>query len=64
MDDVVRAIDAVACVEVMFSPSIAQRLLSYFAAGRPMTLKFSELAEREHEILALIAHGHFQRADR
>ena len=64
MDDVVRAIDAITRFEAMFSPSIAQRLLSYFAASRPMNLTFRELTTREHEIVALIAHGHFQRTDR
>jgi DNA-binding NarL/FixJ family response regulator len=57
LDDVVRAIDAVGCGEAIFSPSIAGRLLSYFANSRPTTLTFPELTEREHEILALIAHG-------
>jgi len=52
-----RAIDAVGRGEAIFSPSIAQRLLSYFASSRSTTLTFPELTEREHEILALIAHG-------
>src|SRR5919199_352168 len=58
LDDVVRAIDAVGRGEAIFSASIAQRLLSYFASSRSSTLAFPELTEREHEILALIAHGH------
>jgi DNA-binding NarL/FixJ family response regulator len=57
LDDVVRAIEAVGRGEAIFSPSIAQRLLSYFASSRSTTLTFPELTEREHEILALIAHG-------
>jgi DNA-binding NarL/FixJ family response regulator len=57
LEDVVRAIDAVGRGEAIFSPSIAQRLLSYFASSRSTTLTFPELTEREHEILALIAHG-------
>jgi DNA-binding NarL/FixJ family response regulator len=57
LEDVVRAIDAVGRGEAIFSPSIAQRLLSYFAHNRPTTLTFPELTEREREILALIAHG-------
>src|SRR5437870_5407790 len=56
VDDVVRAIDVVGRGEAMFSPSIAQRLLSYFASSTSTTLTFPELTEREHEILALIAH--------
>ncbi len=58
LDDVVRAIDAVGRGEAIFSPSIAERLLAYFARNRPIPTAFPELTEREHEILALIAHGH------
>ena len=57
LEDVVRAIDAVGRGEAIFSPSIAGRLLAYFANNRPVTMAFPELTEREHEILALIAHG-------
>jgi DNA-binding NarL/FixJ family response regulator len=57
LEDVVRAIDAVGRGEAIFSTSIAQRLLSYFASSRSTTLTFPELTEREHEILGLIAHG-------
>ena len=57
LEDVVRAIGAIGRGEAIFSPSIAQRLLSYFASSRSTTLTFPELTEREHEILALIAHG-------
>ena len=53
-----RAIDAVGRGEAIFSPSIAERLLAYFARNRPIPTAFPELTEREHEILALIAHGH------
>src|SRR5437588_7862821 len=58
LEDEVRAIDAVGRGEAIFSPSIAGRLLAYFANNRPVTMAFPELTEREHEILALIAHGH------
>ena len=57
LEDVVRAIDAVGRGEAIFSPSIAGRLLAYFANNRPVTMAFPELTAREHEILALIAHG-------
>ena len=57
LEDVVRAIDAVGRGEAIFSPSIAGRLLAYFANNRPVTTAFPELTEREHEILAQIAHG-------
>ena len=57
LEDVVRAIEAVGRGEAIFSPSIAGRLLAYFANNRPVMTAFPELTEREHEILALIAHG-------
>ena len=57
LDDVVRAVDAVGRGEAIFSPTIAQRLLRYFATDRPAAVTFPELTEREREILALIAHG-------
>ena len=57
LEDVVRAIDAVGRGEAIFSPSIAGRLLAYFANNRPVRTAFPELTEREHEILGLIAHG-------
>ena len=56
LEDVVRAIDAVGRGEAIFSPSIAGRLLAYFANNLPVRTAFPELTEREHEILALIAH--------
>jgi DNA-binding NarL/FixJ family response regulator len=57
-DELVRAIRAVANNEAIFSPAIANRVLSYFAAqpSLPKTL-FPGLTDREREILRLIAHG-------
>ena len=63
-DELVRAIIAVEKGEAIFSPTIAQRMIQYFTASpaRQSTSKkrdeFSELTEREHEILDLIAQGH------
>lgn len=58
-----RAIRAVADGEAIFGPTITRRLTSYFAtSGRerettsPQT--FSNLTEREHEILSLMAGGY------
>lgn len=62
-DEVVRAIVAVERGEAIFSPAIAQRMIQYFSAAPsvPSTKKqpdeFSELTERELEILNLIAKG-------
>jgi DNA-binding NarL/FixJ family response regulator len=61
--ETLRAVRAVASGEAIFGPTIARRLVQYFAAPRsPAGAKslqpFPELTEREHEILALIAQGY------
>jgi DNA-binding NarL/FixJ family response regulator len=55
--EILRSIRAVASGEAIFGPSIAKRLIQYFAAPRPSAPPdaFPELTDREHEILALIA---------
>src|SRR5258708_5562802 len=55
--DVLRAIRVVAHGEAIFSPSIAQRLMQYFANMQPMLPKaaFPDLTDREREILGLTA---------
>lgn len=57
--EMLRAIEAVAGGEAIFSPVIARRLMEYFASMRPnvSALAFPELTEREREILSLIAQG-------
>jgi DNA-binding NarL/FixJ family response regulator len=64
--EVLRAIRAVADGEAIFSPSIAERMLHFFAAQpavpQPSTqlgadLAFAALTEREREVLGLIARG-------
>ena len=59
-EELVRAVKAVNRGEAIFSPAIAQRLIHYFAALRPVAadLAFPELTDREREILQLIAQGH------
>ena len=59
-DETVRAIRAVSSGEAIFSPSIARRLMQYFAAppAAAPPQAFPELTEREREILALIAQGY------
>jgi len=58
--EMIRAIQAVAEGEAIFSPAIAARMMHYFAA--PPTARagdsFPELTEREREILTLIARGY------
>ena len=62
-DEVVRAIVAVERGEAIFSPPIAQRMIQYFSAAPSASFskkepgEFSELTERELEILNLIARG-------
>ncbi len=57
--EMLRAIRAVGSGEAIFSPTIARRLMDYFANLRPIAPPqlFPELSEREREILALIAQG-------
>jgi len=61
--ETLRAIRAVAEGEAIFSPTIAQRLMQYFATppqklGAELSQPFPELTEREHDILILIARGY------
>ncbi len=64
-DQMLRAIRAVSSGEAIFSPSIAARMINFFAASRaaagdPASISqeiFSDLTDREREILTLIARG-------
>jgi DNA-binding NarL/FixJ family response regulator len=58
-EEMVRAIQAVARGEAIFSPAIAARLIDYFAGTRaaPAGEAFPDLTDREREILTLIARG-------
>jgi DNA-binding NarL/FixJ family response regulator len=59
--EIVRAVADVADGGAIFGPSVAQRVIEYFAAPRPATVTevvFPELTAREHEVLDLIAAGH------
>ena len=55
--EVVHAIQAVGAGGAVFGPSIAQRVLEYFATPGPSDA-FAELTTREREILVLLADGH------
>lgn len=59
-EETMRAIRAVAGGEAIFSPTVAQRLIEYFARRQPTTSPqvFPELTDREREILVLIAQGY------
>ena len=58
-EEMLRAIRATARGEAIFSPAVAARVLSYFAAPRPAAppQAFPTLTQREREILTLIAGG-------
>ncbi len=53
--EILRSVRAVASGEAIFGPTIAKRLMQYFANPRAPRSFFPELTEREHEILALVA---------
>ena len=57
--EVVRAIRAVSSGDAIFSTTIAQRLIDFFAVPRKpqALLPFPDLTEREREILMLITQG-------
>jgi DNA-binding NarL/FixJ family response regulator len=58
-EDMIRAIRAVGAGEAIFSPAVATRVLTYFAAPRQEARQvFPTLTEREREILHLIAQGY------
>lgn len=58
-DDLLRAIRAVAQGEAIFSPSIASRVLDFFAQRHPAVApeEFPMLTTRERDVLHLIAQG-------
>jgi DNA-binding NarL/FixJ family response regulator len=65
--ETLRAIQAAASGEAIFSPTITRRLTEYFATpgGEHLTSTdhpFSNLTEREHEILSLMAEGYTNNA--
>lgn len=57
-DAVERAVRAVAAGEMILSPAVAERAMSYVLGGqRTARVPFPELTSREREILDLVAHG-------
>lgn len=57
--EIARAVDTVAHGGVVFSATIAERVLAFFAGHRPGTglAPFPELTDREREVLDLVAQG-------
>ena len=58
-EELLRAIQAVGNGEAIFSPGIAARMLTFFAAPRALIPRqaFPDLTGREHDILNLLAGG-------
>jgi DNA-binding NarL/FixJ family response regulator len=58
-DEMLRAIRAVGSGGAIFSPSIAARMMKFFAASRSVLPEqaFPDLTDREREVLNLIARG-------
>jgi DNA-binding NarL/FixJ family response regulator len=56
-EELIAAVRAVHRGEAIFSRSVAERVLAYFAAPRPAPKVFPALTDREREILGLIARG-------
>lgn len=58
-DEMLRAIRAVGSDEAIFSPGIASRMMTFFTANRATATpeEFSELTERERQVLDLVAQG-------
>jgi DNA-binding NarL/FixJ family response regulator len=58
-DDLLRAIRAIARGEAIFSPSVASRVLDFFAQRHPSVAReeFPMLTSRERDVLHLIAQG-------
>lgn len=58
-EEMLRTIRAVAVGEVFFGPSIAERMMGFFAALPPAGSEaFPELTDRELEVLELLAQGY------
>jgi DNA-binding NarL/FixJ family response regulator len=56
--DIVRAVAAVGRGEAIFGPSVAARIMEFFAAPhRTVAATFPQLGQREHDVLDLLAAG-------
>ena len=58
-EEIVRAVSGIVGGEAIFGPSVARRIIDFFADPRPRPTQsvFPELTAREHEVLDLIAAG-------
>jgi DNA-binding NarL/FixJ family response regulator len=58
-DEIIRAVRSVAAGQAIFGPSVARRIVDYFAGAARATpvVPFPDLTAREREVLDLIAAG-------
>ena len=56
-DEIVRAIHAAAAGEAIFGPPIARRMLAFFSEPAQPRAPFTDLSDRERQVLDLIATG-------
>jgi len=58
-DEIVRAVSGILGGDAIFGPTVARRIIDFFADPRPRPPQavFPELTAREHEVLDLIAAG-------
>jgi len=58
-EEIVRAVSGILSGEAIFGPTVARRIIDFFADPRPRPPQatFPELTAREHEVLDLIAAG-------
>lgn len=58
-DEIVRAVSGIFGGEAIFGPTVARRIIDFFAERppRPTQPVFPELTAREHEVLDMIAAG-------
>ena len=57
LEEIDRAVGAVAAGQAVYGPEIARRLRAFFSAGGGAAQPFPELTEREREVLDLMARG-------
>jgi DNA-binding NarL/FixJ family response regulator len=55
--EIERAVRAVAAGEMLLAPEVVERAVPHLAGARPRRRAFSQLTDREHEVLELVAQG-------